>query len=155
MHPGCSPAGVEPGRMAHFVSCWSCSAMGAYTISSSALFRVWQWCLSGAGALLVHNQCSLRYKGVKWSPWQLGGLRGPLSARSSLSANTKMLLTDNFHKWLCWVSASLYSTLSHASADTCGRTCWHACLQLFLHFLPRKIVMVQTVSILSGFVLDA
>lgn len=116
----------EPARIAHFASCSFCSTLGAYTISSSALLRVWQWCLSGAVTLLVHNQCSLRYKGVKWSPWQLEGLRGPLSARTSLSENTKMLLTDNFHKLLCWVSASLYSTLSHASADTCGRTCWHS-----------------------------
>lgn len=107
-------------------SCESCSALGAHSISSPALLRVWQWYLAGAGALLLHNQCSLRYKGVKWSPWQLEGLRGPLSARTSLSANTEMLLTDNFHKLLCWVSASLHSTLSHASADTCGRTCWRS-----------------------------
>lgn len=101
---------------------------------SSALLRVWQWYLSGAVALLVHTQCTLRYEGGKWSPWQLEGLCGPLSARTSLSANTKMLLTDNFHKLLCWVSASLYSMLSHASSDTCGRTCWYsmACLSVAL-----------------------
>lgn len=90
--------------MAQFVSCWFCSAL---VLAPSPLqLRVWQWCLSGAVTLLVHRQCSLRHKGVKWSPWQLEGLRGPLSARAALSANTEMLLTDNFHKLLCWVSAS-------------------------------------------------
>lgn len=42
----------------------------------------------------------------------------------------RKLLTDSFHKLLCWVSALLYSTLSHASADTCGITCWHSVLRL-------------------------
>lgn len=131
--PSCTQAAaLLAWNQAGWHSVFPASPAQPHTISSPALLRVWQWHLSGAGALLVHSQCSLRQKGVKWSRWQLGGLCGPLSARTSLSTNTKMLLTDNFHKLLCWVSASLHSTLSHASADTCGRTCRRsmACLSV-------------------------
>lgn len=102
----------------------------------------------------AYGAWSVQLKGVKVQSEARDSLKDCVgSTRQTLSERKKkIVLIDNFHKLLCRVLASLHSTLSHASADTCGMPCWHsmACL-LFWCLFPTKSLIYNLQS--SGFVL--
>lgn len=150
-HPCLSFAGMKPGKTAHFVSCYLQSVQGAHTAAHFSFAEMWMFCLLGESMLMVHDQCSLRVYRCKLRPVTAWRIVWAPAARPNLSTHKKIVLIDNFHKLLCRVSASFHSTLSHASADTCGMPCWHSvpcllCWCLFLHIFPTK-------SLSSGFAL--
>lgn len=98
---------------------------------SSALLRVWQWYLSGAGALLVHTQCTLRYEGGSEARDSLRDCVGLYQPEPLWAQTQKCCWQTIFIN--CFVECQLHFTacchmpVLTLVAELAGAV-WHACL---------------------------